>query len=148
MTHWKALRYSKDDWRGLGCGSTLNIHQDVFISGNLLHKWGFVDSQFCTSVSKTVLKWTFMRGKYAINSFPTLNLAHWPAPLPKPNTILLKYEEKCLLECNVALAHPPKPSSMLETYLGKAWLIIHSHGFQLMMNSLCINGAFDILAQP
>ena len=34
--------------------------------------------------------------------------------------ILLKYEGKCLLECNVALAHPSKPSSMLESYLGKA----------------------------
>ena len=47
---WKALRYSKDDSRGLSCGSTLNIHQNLLKSGNLLHKQGFVDSQFCTTV--------------------------------------------------------------------------------------------------
>ena len=34
------------------CGSTLNIHQDVLNSGNLLHKRDFVDSQFGTTVSK------------------------------------------------------------------------------------------------
>ena len=42
----KALRYGKDDSRGQSCGSTLNIHQDVLKSGNLLYKWGFFDSQF------------------------------------------------------------------------------------------------------
>ena len=34
----------------LSCGSTLNIHQDGLKSGNLLHKQGFVDSQFGTTV--------------------------------------------------------------------------------------------------
>ena len=53
--HWKAVRYSKDDSRGLSCGSTLNIHQDLLKSGNLLHKQGFVDSQFCTTVHYTRL---------------------------------------------------------------------------------------------
>ena len=52
LTHWKALRYSKDDLRGLNCGSTINIHQEVLKNGNLLHKRTFVDSQFGTTVSK------------------------------------------------------------------------------------------------
>ena len=50
VLHWKALRYGKDDSTGLSCGSTLNIHQEVLESGNLLHKRGFVDSQFGTTV--------------------------------------------------------------------------------------------------
>ena len=49
VPHWKALRYGKDNSRGLSCISTLNIHQGVLKSGNLLHKRGFVDSQLnCT----------------------------------------------------------------------------------------------------
>ena len=47
MPHWKALRYGKDDSRGLTYGSTLNIHQGILKSGNLQHK--FVDSQFGTT---------------------------------------------------------------------------------------------------
>ena len=47
---WKALRYGKGDSRGQSCGSTLNTHQDVLKSGNLLHKQGFFDSQFGTTV--------------------------------------------------------------------------------------------------
>ena len=35
--------------RGLSC-STLNIRQDFLKSGNLLHKLGFVDSQFGITV--------------------------------------------------------------------------------------------------
>ena len=50
VPHWKALRYGKDDSRGLSCGSNPNIQRDVMKSGNLLHKWGFVDSQFDTTV--------------------------------------------------------------------------------------------------
>ena len=45
------LRYGKDDSRGLSCGSTLNIRQDVLKSGNLLHKQGIVDSQFGTTIA-------------------------------------------------------------------------------------------------
>ena len=47
----KALRYNKDDSRGQSCGSTFNIHQDGLKSGNLLHKRGFVDSQFGATVT-------------------------------------------------------------------------------------------------
>ena len=36
--------------RGQSCVSTLNIHQNVLKNGNLLHKQGFVDSQFVTTV--------------------------------------------------------------------------------------------------
>ena len=50
VPHWKALRYGKADLRGLSCGSTLKIYQDVLKSGSLLHKQGFVDSQFGTTV--------------------------------------------------------------------------------------------------
>ena len=53
VPYWKALRYGKDDSRGLSCGSTLNIHQDSLKNGNSLHKWGFVDSQFGTIVFDT-----------------------------------------------------------------------------------------------
>ena len=31
--------------------NTPNIHQDVLKSGNLLHRWGFIDSQFGTTVA-------------------------------------------------------------------------------------------------
>ena len=50
VPHWKALRYGIDDLRGLSCGSTLNIYQDVLKNVNLLHKRGFVGSKFGTTV--------------------------------------------------------------------------------------------------
>ena len=43
--------------RGLNCGSTLNICQDVLKSDNLLHKWGLVDSQSSSSVSVLDFEW-------------------------------------------------------------------------------------------
>ena len=49
--HWKALNCNEYEPRGLSCGSTLNIHQDVLKSENLLHKQGFVDFQFGTTLS-------------------------------------------------------------------------------------------------
>ena len=45
VIQWKALRYGKDDSRGLSCGSTLNIYLGVLKICNLLDKWSFVDSQ-------------------------------------------------------------------------------------------------------
>ena len=42
--HLKGLRYGKYESRGLSCGWTYSICQDVMKSDNLLHKWGFVDS--------------------------------------------------------------------------------------------------------
>ena len=66
VPHWKALRYGKDKSRRLSCGSTLNIHQDILKSGNLLHKWGFVDSQSSSIVIrlkillKMTIKWSAM----------------------------------------------------------------------------------------
>ena len=50
LAHWKALRFGKDDSRRQSCSIILNIRQDVLKSGNMLHKWGFVDSQFGTTV--------------------------------------------------------------------------------------------------
>ena len=50
VPHWKALRYGKDGTRGLSCGSTSNICQDVLKSANLLHKQCFVDSQTQTTL--------------------------------------------------------------------------------------------------
>ena len=44
VPHLKALRYGKDETRGLSCGSTSRIWQDILKSDNLLHKQGFVDS--------------------------------------------------------------------------------------------------------
>ena len=41
VPHWIALRYVKNDLRGLTCDSTLNINQDVLKSANSLHKQGF-----------------------------------------------------------------------------------------------------------
>ena len=49
VPHWKALRYGKDDSKGLSYGSILNIYQAVFKSGNLLHKRGIIDFQFGTT---------------------------------------------------------------------------------------------------
>ena len=51
VPYWKALRFGINDLRTPSCGSTLNIHQDVLKNENLLHKRGFVDSQFGTSVN-------------------------------------------------------------------------------------------------
>ena len=51
VPHWKALGSGKHEASGLSCGSTLNIHQDILKRRNLLHKWGFVDSQFGTTVT-------------------------------------------------------------------------------------------------
>ena len=50
ITYWKALRCGKYETRGLNCGSTLSICQDVLKSDNLLHKLGFVDSLMHTIV--------------------------------------------------------------------------------------------------
>ena len=49
--YYLQCRYSKDDSRGQSYRTTLNIHQDILKSGNLLHEWGFVDFQFDTTVS-------------------------------------------------------------------------------------------------
>ena len=35
-------KYGKDDFKGISCGNTLNNHQDVFKSANLLHKLGLI----------------------------------------------------------------------------------------------------------
>ena len=50
LSHWKALSHGKYEQRGLSCGSTLNIFQDILRISNLLHKQGFVDSQMKTTV--------------------------------------------------------------------------------------------------
>ena len=42
--------YGKDESRGLSCGCTSSIFQDVMKSDNLLHKRGFVDSLLQTTV--------------------------------------------------------------------------------------------------
>ena len=36
--------------RGLSCGSAFHICQDLLKSANVLHKWGFVDSQMSSTV--------------------------------------------------------------------------------------------------
>ena len=45
VPNWKALRYGKDESRGISCGSTSSICQDILKSDNLLHKQGFVKTQ-------------------------------------------------------------------------------------------------------
>ena len=45
LPHSKVLRYGKDDLRGLSCGSTSSICEDVLKSDNLLHKQAFVKTQ-------------------------------------------------------------------------------------------------------
>ena len=45
LPHWKALRCGKYETRGLSCGSTSNICQDVLKSNNSLHKTGIVNSR-------------------------------------------------------------------------------------------------------
>ena len=52
VPHWKALRYGKDGPRQLSCGSISSICQAILKSDNLLHKWGFVDSQSLRTVVK------------------------------------------------------------------------------------------------
>ena len=55
LAHLKALSIIKYEPRGLSCGSTLNICQDILKSGNLPHKWGFGDSQTHTNVIHSIL---------------------------------------------------------------------------------------------
>ena len=50
MPHRKAFRHGKDESRGLNFNCISSICQDVLKSDNLLHKWGFVDSQSVTTV--------------------------------------------------------------------------------------------------
>ena len=50
VPHLKALGSGKYGPRGLWCDSTLNICQVDLKIANLLHKWGFVDSQTQTTV--------------------------------------------------------------------------------------------------
>ena len=45
VPHWKALRYSKYESRGLSCDSTSSICQVVLKSDNLLHKQSYVKAQ-------------------------------------------------------------------------------------------------------
>ena len=65
VPHWKALRYGKDESRGLSYDSTLSICQDVLKSGNLLHKWGSVDSLMYTTVLKKCLA-ARLHGKFGL----------------------------------------------------------------------------------
>ena len=51
LPHLKALWYGKDDSRELSSVRTINIHQGVLKSGNLLHKPGIIDSQFGTTIA-------------------------------------------------------------------------------------------------
>ena len=61
-TLWGKGRYSTSfeicgkygSW-GLSCGSASSIFKDVLKSDNLLHKWGFVDSQMKSTVRKNCL---------------------------------------------------------------------------------------------
>ena len=55
VSHLKVLRYNKDESRGLSCGCTSSICQDVMKSENLLHKRGFVDSLLQTTVTLCTL---------------------------------------------------------------------------------------------
>ena len=68
VPHLNALRYGKFESRELGCGSTSSICQDALKSDNLLHKWGFVDSQMKTTevfnirqenFTKNIVQWDF-----------------------------------------------------------------------------------------
>ena len=56
VPHWKALRYGKDESRGLSYDRTLSICQDVLKSGNLLHKRGLDYSQSHTTVNNALKK--------------------------------------------------------------------------------------------
>ena len=51
VPHWKALRYGKDQSRGVSYDITLSICQDVLKTGNLLHKQGIVDSLLHNNVN-------------------------------------------------------------------------------------------------
>ena len=50
LPHWTNFKHGKYETRGLSCGSTISIYQDVLKSVNLLHKQGFVDSLMHTIV--------------------------------------------------------------------------------------------------
>ena len=49
-TSFEALRYGICERKGLSCGSTSSISQDVLKRDTLQHKWGFVDSLSQTTV--------------------------------------------------------------------------------------------------
>ena len=50
VPHWKALRYGRYESRGLSCGSTFSICQDILKIENLLHKQGLVETQLLRTV--------------------------------------------------------------------------------------------------
>ena len=56
MPHWQAVSYSKNERRGLGCGSTFSICQDVLKSVILQHKLGFFDSQMVGTVEVELMR--------------------------------------------------------------------------------------------
>ena len=61
VPHLKGLRYDKDESRGLSCGYTSSICQDVMKSDNLLHKRRFVDS-----LSQTLVKLLKLLGSNSV----------------------------------------------------------------------------------
>ena len=48
--YWKALSVDTYEPRGLSCGSTLNICQEIMNCANSLHKRGFLNSQMMTNL--------------------------------------------------------------------------------------------------
>ena len=50
VPHWKGLKYGQYESRGLNYESTFIICQDILKNDNLLHKWGFIDSQLVATV--------------------------------------------------------------------------------------------------
>ena len=96
VPHWKALRYGKDDWRGHCCCSTLNIHQDILKSDNLLHKRGFVELvSDLLRVDGYFLKMVIPRSKITF-LFPTLRTAKYLLCLTSTTTSE-KWKETSLL---------------------------------------------------
>ena len=51
VPHLKALEYGKGGSRGFSYGSTFSICHDILKIENLLHNWGFVESQSSSIVS-------------------------------------------------------------------------------------------------
>ena len=50
VPHLKALRYGKDDSKGLSCGSIFDFIQGILKIEDLLHKQGLVETQLLRTV--------------------------------------------------------------------------------------------------
>ena len=99
VPYWKALRYGKDGLRGLSCGITSSICQDILKSDNLLHKQGFVDSQMKSTVVSILTNFCLFQPILTGNGhlLGQISLGQISEPLPKRPRIFPPTNERIMI---------------------------------------------------